>query len=312
MNQSVQKQTILVTGASGFVGGHLVAELAGAGHKVIGVGRETEINNGVAEKLYNYTAIDLTSPDQVMSIDFKPIDTVIHLAGLASVGPSFDNPELYMTVNVESLRNLFESANSQSCFPRLIAISSGAVYGRSDQTITEESPLRPSSPYAKSKIEAEKLLIYYRDHGFSDAINVRPFNHIGPGQAPGFLVPDLGEQLVRSDNPIKAGNLNSSRDYTDVRDVVRAYRMLAEAENLNFDTYNVCSGKSTSGNQIFEMLKVATNRPDAKLEIDQSKLRITDDDVIVGSNQRINKDIGWQPKIALQQTLNDYIKSINS
>lgn len=305
--KSGKNQKILVTGLNGFVGRHLLRELKSAGHLVYGVSREPSSSEDIQASLEAYWQVDLTDLQQLAQIDWSSIDSVIHLAGLAAVGPSFDNPQLYHDVNVGIIENLFKSAEASGAKPRIISVSTGAVYGRVEGPVTEDSAINPGNPYGESKVAAEKVVLDYREKGFADSINVRPFNHAGPGQALGFLIPDLGSQLVAGDDPIQAGNLTSSRDYTDVRDVVRAYRMLAEKPSLEFEVYNLCSGKAVRGETIFDILKSATQREQATLSIDGSKLRSTDEDIIVGSNQRISDEIGWQPEIPLSKTIQDYV-----
>jgi len=304
-------QNVLITGINGFVGHHLTEELASAGHNIYGASREGELSDKLADKLTAYYTVDLSERSQCDSIDWSQINSVVHLAGLAAVGPSFDNPKLYHDVNVGIARNLFESAKAAGVHPRIIAISTGAVYGHTDGAVTESTQLQPGSPYAESKLEAEKIVSKYRAEGFDNSVSVRPFNHVGPGQGPGFLVPDLGYQIAEGKNPIKAGNLSSSRDYTDVRDVVRAYRLLAEAPKLHHEVYNVCSGTSIKGETIFELFKKTASKLDLKVEVTQSKLRANDDDIIVGSNKRLHDETGWQPEISIEQTIKDFYDSIS-
>ncbi len=303
---------VLITGVNGFVGGHLVDELAEAGHIVFGAGREPEANDQIVSQLQHYWQADLMEPRDCRHIEWEKISSVIHLAGLAAVGPSFDNPQLYHDVNTGVIRNIFEAAELAGVKPRVIAISTGAVYGRTDGPVTEDSPAGPGSPYAESKLAAEAIVSEYRAKGFDNSVNVRPFNHAGPGQKPGFLIPDLGYQIAAGDDPVKAGNLSSSRDYTDVRDVARAYRLLVEAPQLKHDVYNVCSGSSVKGEDIFDMLRKAADKPNLQVELAQDKLRASDDDIIVGSNQRLQGETGWQPEISIDQTIEDFYESIES
>lgn len=301
---------ILVTGVNGFVGGHLVAELVASNHRIYGASREDQARDEIAEHLSDYWHVDLVNASDCQKIDWSDIDAVVHLAGLANVGASFDNPELYQKVNIGVVENLFESAQSADANPRVIAVSTGAVYGRTDGPVTEDSPTEPGSPYAESKLAAEKVVQDYRSRGFANSVNVRPFNHAGPGQAPGFLIPDLGYQIANGDDPIQAGNLSSSRDYTDVRDVVRAYRLLAEADTLPHDTHNICSGSSVKGEVIFDLLRKAAGKPELEVVVAQQKLRANDEDIIVGSHERLSADTNWQPEIPIEKTIQDFMDSI--
>lgn len=297
---------VLVTGSNGFVGQHLAKELAGSGIAVIGVGG----SQGAKEKsphVDSYLELDLTKPEEAARLDFAGVDGVIHLAGLAAVGPSFDDPMLYFNVNVGIEVNLFEAALAQDAKPRFLIISSGSLYDPgADLPLTENSPVEPSSPYAVSKIGQEQMAHYYRGRGF-DSIIARPFNHIGPGQGPGFIVPDLAQQIAAAEKggsrEVLVGNLDAQRDYTDVRDIVRAYRLLLE-KGQSGEVYNVCSGQARSGHDILNgLLAVTDTKPEVKQ--DPAKMRPADNPLIYGSYQKLKDATGWQPEISIETTLAD-------
>lgn len=299
---------ILVTGSNGFVGQHLVDELSKHDIEVVGVGGPLP-PGAQPSKSMDYLALDLSKPEEAQKIDFTGIDGVIHLAGLAAVGPSFDNPMLYMNVNVGIEVNLFETAMQQNARPRFLIISSGTLYDpMSPQPLKESSPILPNSPYSVSKLGQEQMARYYQSRGF-ECLIARPFNHIGPGQGPGFIVPDLAQQVVAVTNGKKTGvlvgNLDSKRDYTDVRDIVRAYRLLLEKGQAG-ETYNICSGVPTSGHQILDGLTEAAGiKP--TIAQDPDKMRPSDIAVLSGSHDKLTKDTGWQPEIPLETTLADVI-----
>jgi GDP-4-dehydro-6-deoxy-D-mannose reductase len=294
---------ILVTGAGGFVGAHLLNELAANGHEPIGV-----IN--ISEKPKNNVKViscDLMDAEAVGQIDFSGLDAVIHLAGLAAIGPSFDEPMRYINTNVGIEVNLFEVCLKQKAKPRFLIISSGALYDPKDKLpLKEESDILPSSPYAVSKIGQEKIAEYYGLRGF-DYIIARPFNHIGPGQNEGFIVPDLAKQIVDAENgklqEVAVGNLEAKRDYADVRDIVRAYRLLIE-KGKNDEIYNICSGISYSGQQILDGL-LAGSQSKPKIAQDSDKMRPSDAPDIYGDHSKIANDTGWQPQIKFEQSLKD-------
>lgn len=299
---------VLVTGSNGFVGQHLVRELAESGITVIGVGGA----QGAKDKspyVADYQELDLTKPEEADRIDFSGVDGVIHLAGLAAVGPSFDNPMLYFNVNVGIEVNLFEAALKQKAAPRFIIVSSGTLYDpKAALPLAEESAIDPSSPYAVSKIGQEQMAHYYNGRGF-ESIIVRPFNHIGPGQGPGFIVPDLAKQIVEAEKDpaqkIMVGNLDAKRDYTDVRDIVKAYRLLLEKGRPG-EVYNICSGQARSGHEILEgLLALTDNKP--TVEQDQSRMRPSDNPVVYGSHDKLTTDTGWQPEIPIETTLADVV-----
>jgi GDP-4-dehydro-6-deoxy-D-mannose reductase len=299
---------ILVTGVNGFVGQHLAKELYDNGMEVVGIGGTLGSTNK-SPYIKSQLTLDLTKPEEVEQIDFRDIDSVIHLAGITDVRQSFDDPFLYIKVNLGIELNLFEAALKQQVKPKFLIISSGTFYNaKSTLPFTEKSPVNPNSPYAVSKICQEQITMYYQTRGF-ECIIARPFNHIGPGQGTGFIVPDLAKQIVEVEKGLKknisVGNLESKRDYTDVRDIVRAYRLLIE-KGKSGETYNVCSGKALSGKQVLSgLLNQATIKPE--ITLDPSKMRPSDTPLNYGSHDKLTKDTGWQPEISLNKTLSDVI-----
>ena len=301
-------KNILVTGANGFVGQHLVKELAAHGIIVTAVGGRAG-SSQPSQYVSNYVSLDLTDRVAADSINFKDIDGVIHLAGLAAVGPSFDDPMLYINSNIGIEVSLFEAALSQNCFPRFIIISSGSLYDAgATLPITEGTAVLPSSPYAVSKLGQEQMARYYEGRGF-ECLIARPFNHCGPGQGPGFIVPDLAEQLIAvergTQRTVLVGNLDAERDYTDVRDIVRAYRLLLEKGTAG-ETYNVCSGTPRSGHAVLQDLQAASSIK-AAVERDEARMRPADNPVIYGAHKKISDHTGWQPEITFETTMADVI-----
>lgn len=298
---------ILVTGSNGFVGRHLTCELLKSGHQVVGIA-SSQIPTDEQDDIKQLT-LDLTRREEADKIDFSEIYSVIHLAGLAAVGPSFDNPLEYINVNVGIETNLFEAALVQNARPRFLIVSSGALYDtEAPQPLTEESPVLPNSPYAVSKLGQEQMARYYSSRGF-ESIIARPFNHIGPGQGLGFIVPDFAQQIVAIEKgeqqAVSVGNLDAQRDYTDVRDIVRAYRLLLE-KGVSGETYNICSGKGVSGHDILKGLGQAAGL-EPKVVQDPERMRPSDIPVLTGSHDKLSRDTGWQPEIALADTLKDVI-----
>lgn len=302
---------VLVTGANGFVGHHLIKELVDNGYGVLGIGgshhHAADKPSPLADEAYK--VVDLMDAEAVSGIDFSGIDAIIHLAGLAAPGPSFDQPMLYLNTNVGIEVNLFEAALKQGVKPRCLVISSGHLYDAgADMPLTERSPVLPNSPYSVSKIAQEEMAYYYRCRGF-EVIVVRPFNHIGPGQGPGFLVPDLAKQIIEAEqggsHQITVGNLDAKRDYTDVRDIVRAYRLLLEKGRPG-ELYNLCSGRPLSGHEILDGLSKAASI-ELTVKQDEAKLRPSDTPLLVGSYDKLAQDTGWQPEIPLERTFQDVI-----
>lgn len=306
---------VIVTGVNGFVGDHLASALLESGFRVVGVGREDQPNDPVAEKLDAYIKCDLTD---YVAVDQLPLDqahALINLAGLAAVGPSFDQPDLYMQINTAVLDSVCKAAIKQGASLRILSISSGAVYSNAQpMPLIEDSILnKDSSPYAASKIAMEELSLKYRDAGL-DCIVARPFNHIGPGQGPGFLLPDLFLNISRlsKGEKLHVGNLATKRDYTDVRDVVRAYVGLATADELRHGIYNVCSGKPLSGEQVLSLLLESMGRSDVTTIVDKSLFRPTDAQELYGDNTRLRTDTGWEPSISLEHTIDEFVSWVTS
>jgi GDP-4-dehydro-6-deoxy-D-mannose reductase len=292
---------VLVTGGTGFAGRHLIAELLQNDYSILATSNTSDIADGVET-----VQVDLTDFSEVENIDFKQIGAIFNLAGLAAVGPSFDEPVKYLEVNSKIQINLFEACLRQTARPRFLVISSGNVYCTDELPITESSKVEPVSPYAVSKITQEVIGQYYGSRGF-EVITSRSFNHIGPGQLEGFIAADLAKQIAQAEKSgqsnIMVGNLEAKRDYTDVRDIARAYRLLIEKGRAG-ETYNVCSGRSVSGHEILEGL-LGHSKKDLKVETDQKLIRPSDKPNIYGDNSKIKADTGWTPEIPLNQTLKD-------
>jgi GDP-4-dehydro-6-deoxy-D-mannose reductase len=299
---------IVVTGINGFVGQHLARELHKQGFRVIGAGREPEVTHELKPIVDKYYECDLLNEADIARLPLSESTAVINLAGLAQVGNSFENRELYMKVNVEVQTLLAKRLlDTQNYKTRIIAVSTGAVYDPGQSMPLKESSkiISDGSPYALSKIAMEVALQEYIASGV-DIVTARPFNHIGPGQLGGFLVPDLAAQ-VQSSNTIKVGNLNTERDYTDVRDVVRAYVMLATKPDIKHRLYNICSGKSISGGEILGLIKSKLNKNNLKVIVDPKKIRPNDPLVVCGDNERVHMDTGWKPTYTVDSTITDYI-----
>lgn len=302
--------TFIVTGANGFVGQHLVEELTGSGHSVIAIGRDNTPVDSIAESVQSYIRGDLRQAWPSIEAD---VDAVIHLAGLAAVGPSFDNPQTYITENSSMVTNMCEYYLKQDKKPRIVIVSSGAVYDSSQpMPIAESSPVAFGSPYAISKVLNENQAAYYSSRGL-DCVVMRPFNHIGPGQLPGFIVPDIAKKIqerTSQDEPITVGNLSSKRDYTDVRDVARAYRLVATSpEKPRNLIYNVCSGASYSGRDVLDLTAKALEVPLPAVSVDQSLLRPNDTPDIRGDNSALSEEFDWKPEYNFEQSISDFVKA---
>lgn len=304
----MNKEKVVISGINGFVGHHLARELSNSGIWVIGVGQDTEINSDISNIVNEYYQADLTK----LWPNISNIKAVVHLAGLAAVGPSFDNPQIYINTNSSMITHLCEYYARQDIKPRIVIVSSGAVYDSNQlMPITEESRVGFSSPYTVSKVLTENQAIYYRNRGL-DCVVARPFNHIGPGQSHDFILPDFYNRLAslkKDERTIITGNIETRRDYTDVRDIARAYKKIALAPALKHSIYNICSGVSLPGLEILAGLKNAMNLPDIEYKIDRSLIRPTDIKNIVGDSSRLKEELDWKPQIDIHQTIIDFVES---
>ncbi len=306
---------ILVAGVNGFVGHHVATQLNGLGVEVFGVGNQPELEENLKSVVGSYVSCDLTSASEVAQIDLSSVGAIINLAGFAKVGDSKGRGELYNRVNVGVHTVLYEECLKQGVAPRIVAVSTGAVYDpRQNLPITEDSRLindASTNEYVISKKLMEEAVVKFNEQGLHCVI-ARPLNHTGPGQLPGFLLPDLGQQIIESakeGSPLKVGNLETKRDFTDVRDVAKAYIDLAlcEDDSLKHDVYNICSGKSVAGSKILDLLAKAYGITNLQTEADPSLIRENEVMDIYGSHERLTTDTGWAPTIPLSQTVNDFV-----
>lgn len=289
----------LVTGAEGFVGGHLCAYLADEGDTVIGVDRAD--------------GPDLLDPAGMSRLldDVRP-DVVYHLGGWSDVGGSWAAPLDCFRVNAEGTFNLLEACRASSG-PRVLVVSSADVYGRvvpAELPLTETAPYRPVTPYAASKIAADELAQQaWLGHGL-ETIRVRAFNHLGPGQSTRFVAPAIAERIARNErdglDEVEVGNLTPRRDITDVRDVVRAYRLLI-LDGRPGEAYNVCTGIDLSVGELAERMIALANRP-MRLRADADLQRPVETPILVGDNTKLRTDTGWSPKIPIERTLADVLE----
>lgn len=306
---------ILITGASGFAGSHLVDYLVNKNKDTIFATyySENSLSMLSSQKHKIETIkVDLTLKDQVKKLisDVKP-DILYHLAAFASPAKSFSSPAETILNNISSQLNLLEEIRNSSPDTRILITSSAEVYGNVSKEyipISEDTPLSPTSPYAFSKLTQDFLgKQYFLSYGLN-IIRVRPFNHIGPRQLPDFVVAAFSKKIAEIEKgklaPIlTVGNLKAKRDFTDVRDMVRAYEMLMEKGEKG-DVYNIGSGKSYKIEEILNMLlSLSKNKIDVK--VDKELLRPIDNPELVCDYSKIKKITGWEPQIPINQTLKD-------
>lgn len=283
-----------VTGAAGFVGGWLSAHLESAGDEVV----------------HTVSEVDVTDAEAITAalVGSAP-DVVYHLAALAHVGKSWANPARTFEVNALGTLQVLEAAARCPTPPVVLVVSSAEVYGQTagQAPLAEDVALRPVTPYAASKVAAEYLAVQAWLGRGVRTIRVRPFNHVGPGQSPEFVVSALARRIVAAERtgggPVRVGNLEASRDFTDVRDVVGAYRLLAERVSAG-EVYNVATGRSVPISEVARQLS-ALSKAEVKLVPDPDLMRPVDVPVFVGDAARLRGATGWEPRIPLEATLAD-------
>lgn len=309
---------VLVTGIDGFVGSHAAEYLLGVqGAEVHGTILSSEYAPSIAHiasRLLLHVA-DITDSRRVQQLfdEIRP-DRVIHLAAQAFVPAAVKDPAQTFHTNIlggisilESARNL--TAHRHPC--SILIVSSGEVYGRvpaERQPITEDFPLAPNNPYATSKAGIDLIAREYRRTFGVDVVVARPFNHAGPRQSPQFVCSDFARHFAlvaagKADPVIRAGNLDARRDFTDVRDVVRAYWSLFERRGEE-DLFNVCSGKAYRIKEVIALFSEITGIT-VDLAINPERVRPYDNPLVVGSYDRLKAATGWSPEIPFRRTLQD-------
>lgn len=298
----------LITGVSGFVGPYLANHLVENGHKVYGIERS---DKKVANcKIYVADILDEKKVFNAIN-EVKP-DYIFHLAGQSSVEVSWKEPRLTMDINVNGTKNLLNSVIKAKINPKIVVVSSSEIYGNPKKLpLKEDHPLEPISPYGESRLKQEELVQeFVKTHDMSIVL-ARSFPHTGPGQIPKFVCPAFAEQIVKiergkSEAVIKVGNLENERDFSDVRDIVRAYLLMAE-KCRNGEAYNVCYGKAWKIKKILDyLLSMSSIKPE--IILDPEKLRKTDMPKVLGDHSKITKESGWKPEIRFEETLKDILE----
>jgi GDP-4-dehydro-6-deoxy-D-mannose reductase len=284
---------IFVTGGTGFAGRHLLPLLPDA------------VSPSRSE-------LDLLDAGAVRSAVREASPAIVfHLAALASVRRSWEAPAETLTGNVAMTANLLEAVRSEAPEATVVVIGSGEVYGPpSSLPVEEDAPLRPQNPYAVSKAACDLLAGQYADAFGMRVVRMRPFNHAGPGQSDDYVVGTLTRQVAeaeaagRDEVLLRTGNPDSARDFTDVRDVVRAY---LAAGSLDGGAYNVASGHAVTVRDLIELVRSATRLP-VRHEVEPARMRAHDVPEVRGSAARLREATGWQPEIPLEQTVADALE----
>lgn len=295
----------IITGAMGFVGKFLRTEMAENGYNVIGVDIIQGQNHDEVIDLLDSSAVN----DLIKRV--KP-DVLVHLAGQANVGCSWKNPQKTFQINVIATINILEAIRQFSSATHTVIIGSSDQYGvllEAGRNVREDYHPAPASPYAVSKMAQEEIArIYASSYGLNICMT-RSFNHSGAGQRQGFIIPDFAAGIARIEKGLSeslcVGNLDSFRDYTHVKDIVRAYRLIAEKGKPG-EVYNVGSGIIHSGHDVLDGL-CSLSKVKIKVVIDKNKMRPSDTPVICCNHDKLTSDTGWMPCIPFVQILSDVL-----
>ncbi len=299
------KRKALITGSEGFVGKYLRQELEANGYDVTGLDLVSGPNTVVA---------DLLNPEQVnMIIQSEQPDSIFHLAGQANVGKSWQIPQKTIEININAAVNLMEAIRNYAPDIALLLVGSSDQYGNLKEagiSVNEETPMKPMNPYAISKVAQEQMgKAYAKAYNLRICIT-RSFNHGGAGQKPGFMIPDFASGIVKVErgelDALRVGNLTSRRDFTHVRDVVRAYRMITE-KGTPGEVYNVGSGKTYSAQEVLDKL-TALSDTYIPIKQDPSRMRPSDTPVICCDHRKLTQHTGWEPSYGITDIITDTLE----
>lgn len=297
---------VLIFGAGGFVGSYLCKEFLNNGYKVSG----TDKGEGSAlPSEVDFYKTDLMQANEVEKLigQIQP-DIIVNLAAISSVGASWNMPQTTMAINVIGALNIMEAARKSEQKPRILFVGSSEEYVISENPLDENTQLNANNPYGISKVTQEQFAKLYREQYGLKIYCVRPFNHTGIGQRDSFVLPSFCKQVAEidksgKDGKIQVGNLKVKRDFSHVKDVVRAYRMIVESDNCN-QIYNVGSGNAYSLEDMLTYI-IGLSNQHIEIEVDQNRIRPTDQPVICCDRSLIGKELGWEPQYNVYDALKE-------
>ena len=297
---------VLIFGAGGFVGSYLCKEFLNNGYKVSG----TDKGEGSAlPSEVDFYKTDLMQVNEVEKLigQIQP-DIIVNLAAISSVGASWNMPQTTMAINVIGALNIMEAARKSEQKPRILFVGSSEEYVISENPLDENTQLNANNPYGISKVTQEQFAKLYREQYGLKIYCVRPFNHTGIGQRDSFVLPSFCKQVAEidksgKDGKIQVGNLKVKRDFSHVKDVVRAYRMIVESDNCN-QIYNVGSGNAYSLEDMLTYI-IGLSNQHIEIEVDQNRIRPTDQPVICCDRSLIGKELGWEPQYNVYDALRE-------
>lgn len=305
-----QNLKVLITGATGFVGSHLIPLFDPSEYNVYG----TSFPQKPLRSQKDIFFLDIRSDKKMDAVIQKTRpDWIFHLAAISNVRHSWQERKETLETNLLGTFNLFEAARKYVPECRILFISSSDIYGihsPSERMLREDDSFQVVNPYAFTKVGAELLSQFYSQIENLDIVIARPFPHTGPGQGADFVCADWAFQIARIERGlrepvIKVGNIEVRRDFMDARDVVRAYLLLIQ-KGKRGEVYNVCSGRAVSLKHILELLLSFSSRK-ISIETDPEKIRKVDIPVLVGNNEKLKTLTSWEPQISLEKTLGDLL-----
>jgi GDP-4-dehydro-6-deoxy-D-mannose reductase len=313
----VRTMRAMVTGVTGFVGGHLAEHLMAEGDLVVGISSSGRWPSGLEEigRSVRLEAFDLAGTDTAGLADMlareRP-EAIYHLAAQANPQASVSDPRGTWALNLGGTLTLLEAAKLSGLRPRVVIVGSGVCYGNPApeyMPVKEDCPLRPNNPYSASKAAADLLGVqHYLGHG-TDVVMARPFNHAGPRQSSTYVLSALARQVAEVEAGVKprveVGNLDIVRDFTDVRDVVRAYRLLA-LKGTPGEIYNLGSGRGTKLADALDFLRSKASAP-VEVFVDPARVRPVDQPLLVADASKLRAATGWAPGLTIEQTLEDML-----
>jgi len=299
----------LVIGAAGFVGSYLIDEMRACGMEACATKLPHERLEHSQAKVYDLDILDREAIVALL-LEIRP-DYIFHLAAQSSVGLSWKNPGLTVDVNIKGSINVMDAVRELYYKPRVLLIGSGEEYGHirpGETPIREDNLLRPGNIYAATKACQNMIGSIYAQAYDMQLMMARSFNHIGPGQAPMFVVSDFCKQVAEIEKGLRepvmyVGNLAAKRDFTDVRDVVKAYVRLIQ-QGVPGETYNMGSGHAVEIRSILDTI-ISLSEKEIRVEIDPNKIRPVDVPVIEADITKLRELTGWEPQIELEQTIRD-------
>lgn len=297
---------IIIFGIGGFVGGYLAQEFLSCGYHVCGsdIEKNDRIPSGV--DFYQINLLDSESVERV--VDAVAPDVIVNLAAISSVGMSWNMPQKTIEVNVIGALNIMEAARKLPIKPRILFVGSSEEYECCDADIDERVGLNANNPYGISKMTQENFAKLYRERYDMKIYCVRPFNHTGIGQKESFVLPSFCKQVAEIEKrgttgKIQVGNLEAIRDFSHVKDIVRAYRMIVESDNCE-QIYNVGSGHAYSIREMLDYI-IALSTQKITVEIESTRVRPIDTPRICCDNHLIQKELGWKPEYTIWDTIKE-------